>query len=115
MEQADRLLGIGRRCLSRRGTTASGAPLLQAPSGDEWGWWRHARCRGLPTDIFFASDGERGARRAMREEYAKQVCRSCPVCQQCLDYATVSDEPYGIWGAATPRERHRLRGDLRDG
>ncbi|KUI05795.1 WhiB family transcriptional regulator [Mycobacterium sp. IS-3022] len=71
-------------------------------------WQLHARCRGLPTEIFFASDAERGQRRAIREEQAKKVCRRCPVQRDCLRYALTNVEPWGIWGATTPRERQRL-------
>ncbi len=68
-------------------------------------WQRHARCRGMPTEIFFVADGERGRRKAAREEYAKRICRACPVCRECLCYAVEFAEPHGVWGATTPRER----------
>ncbi|WP_082949361.1 WhiB family transcriptional regulator [Mycolicibacterium celeriflavum] len=75
---------------------------------DDRSWQLRARCRGLPTEIFFASDAERGQRRAVREERAKEVCRRCPVQRDCLRYALTHVEPWGIWGATTPRERQRL-------
>lgn len=68
-------------------------------------WQQRARCRGLPTEIFFASDGERGSRRAAYEERAKEFCRCCAVRRECLSYALASFESFGIWGATTPRER----------
>jgi WhiB family transcriptional regulator, redox-sensing transcriptional regulator len=71
-------------------------------------WQLRARCRGLPTEIFFAFDSERGSRRAAREEHAKNVCRSCAVHDECLRYAMASVEPWGIWGATTPAERRRI-------
>jgi WhiB family redox-sensing transcriptional regulator len=40
---------------------------------------------------------------------AKRVCLSCPVKQECLDYALERDEPFGIWGGLTARERRRQR------
>lgn len=36
---------------------------------------------------------------------AKQICRSCPVRAQCYEYALERQE-WGIWGAATMRERN---------
>ena len=40
---------------------------------------------------------------------AKKVCGSCPVKQQCLEYALSNDERFGIWGGMSERERRRLR------
>ncbi len=73
-------------------------------------WQLRARCRGLPTEIFFVSDGERGQRKVAHEEQAKAVCRSCSVRRECLRYALTAAEPWGIWGATTPRERERIGG-----
>lgn len=71
-------------------------------------WQLRARCRGLPTEIFFAFDSVRGSDRTAREEAAKKVCRSCVVHGECLRYALASLEPWGIWGATTPAERRRI-------
>ena len=86
---------------------ARGRP-VRRPCGEEMEWQLRAECRGLPTEIFFASESERGERRTAHEERAKKVCRSCPVQQECLRYAITSVEPFGVWGAMTPRERERL-------
>nr|WP_156434437.1 WhiB family transcriptional regulator [Mycobacterium sp. IS-1590] len=75
------------------------------PCAEDFEWQLYARCRGLPTEMFFASDGERGQVRAAREERAKNVCRSCPVQRDCLRYAVTSVQAWGVWGATTPRER----------
>jgi WhiB family redox-sensing transcriptional regulator len=75
---------------------------------EEWEWRRRARCRGLPTEMFFASEHEKGMRRIQRDHDAKQVCLSCPVMERCRSYAIDAGERYGIWGATTPLERHRL-------
>ncbi|MHA7662143.1 WhiB family transcriptional regulator [Mycolicibacterium sp. HS_4_1] len=69
----------------------------------------HARCRGLPAEVFYTGDGDRGARRVAHEEHAKQICHHCPVLHECLGHAMDADEPYGIWGATTPKERAALR------
>ena len=37
-------------------------------------------------------------------EYAKQICRRCPVINDCLAYAKAHDLE-GIWGATTRQER----------
>ena len=36
---------------------------------------------------------------------AKAVCAACPVCAACLAHALAYDEPWGIWGGLTTRER----------
>lgn len=40
---------------------------------------------------------------------AKQICRRCPVRQQCLDYALTTQQGHGVWGGYSERERRRLR------
>ncbi len=90
---------------------AFGTPVSHShrrPNAQDLDWQLHARCRGLPTEMFFPSDGERGQLRAAREERAKKVCRSCPVKRECLRYALSSVEAWGVWGATTPRERQLI-------
>lgn len=36
---------------------------------------------------------------------AIRICNSCPVQQECLDYALDFPEPYGMWGGKTRPER----------
>ena len=61
-----------------------------------------ANCLGVDPDLFFP---ERGA--STRE--AKEVCRGCVVRMDCLEYALVNGEKFGIWGGLSERERRRLR------
>jgi WhiB family redox-sensing transcriptional regulator len=75
------------------------------PSEPQANWQDQANCRGVDPDLFFP---ERGA--SARE--AKEVCRSCTVSLDCLEYALVTGEKFGIWGGATERERRRLRRQL---
>lgn len=84
---------------------------MQVPdpiADDSWEWRRHARCRGLPTDMFFAFELHQGGRRAAVEEDVKRICLRCPVRMKCLDFALKTAEKHGIWGATTPRERTRM-------
>ena len=39
---------------------------------------------------------------------AKQICASCPVQRECLDYALTNNEVYDVWGGATERERRKI-------
>lgn len=38
---------------------------------------------------------------------AKRVCAGCPVVAQCLAYGL--DEPHGVWGGLSEKERRRVR------
>ncbi len=68
---------------------------------DERPWAAYAACRSADPDLFFpGSDAE--ARHALR------ICATCPVVEDCLDYALMARERYGIWGGTTERERRRL-------
>jgi WhiB family redox-sensing transcriptional regulator len=40
---------------------------------------------------------------------AKTICATCPVRDQCLEWAIASRQEDGIFGGLTPTERHRLR------
>ena len=65
-------------------------------------WQEQANCLGVDPDLFFP---ERGA--STRE--AKSVCSNCEVRADCLEYALVNGEKFGIWGGLSERERRRLR------
>jgi hypothetical protein len=81
------------------------------PLSEVWSWQPHARCRGLPPDIFFPAEYAKGAQRVALEQVAKKVCQACPVRRRCLAYALNTHQQYGIWGATTPRERRLLISD----
>jgi WhiB family transcriptional regulator, redox-sensing transcriptional regulator len=66
-------------------------------------WREEALCRQIDVgDVFFPSPGE--STRA-----AKQICLDCPVRAQCLSYALKRNEPFGVWGGLSERERRRVR------
>ena len=69
---------------------------------EELGWQEYSNCLGVDPDLFFP---ERGA--STRE--AKEVCRACVVREECLEYAIVNGEKFGIWGGLSERERRRIR------
>jgi WhiB family redox-sensing transcriptional regulator len=75
--------------------------LLQAHDHD-MAWQDFANCRGANPDLFFP---ERGA----STRTAKQICRECTVRDECLEFAIVSSEKFGIWGAMSERERRKIR------
>ena len=64
-------------------------------------WQDDAACRGSDTSVFFpVSEADAGE--------AKAVCAACPVAEACLEHAISTRQPEGVWGGATPTERHRL-------
>ena len=66
-----------------------------------------AACEALP-EMFFPQ-GQNMEMLMSEIRIAKSICAECPVKRECLDYALVADEPYGIWGGLTPTERSILK------
>ena len=70
-------------------------------------WMTKAACIGEPRDLFFPGPGQDGIRKTKK---AKEICRTCPVVNDCIEYA-MSFSPrslIGIWGGTTERERTRI-------
>ena len=65
-------------------------------------WQRDALCAQTDPDAFFPEKGG-----STRE--AKAVCAACSVRVECLQYALMNDERFGIWGGLSERERRRAR------
>ena len=64
-------------------------------------WMVQGRCRDLPPEIFFPSDG-------VGVEVARRYCAECPVKVPCLEYALENHIEHGVWGGASERERRRI-------
>jgi len=64
-------------------------------------WMVRGRCRDLPPEIFFPSDG-------VGVEVARRYCAECPVKAPCLEYALENHIEHGVWGGASERERRRI-------
>ncbi|WP_326718977.1 MULTISPECIES: WhiB family transcriptional regulator [unclassified Streptomyces] len=79
------------------------SPLV--PLLDAWQWQADAACRGMASAVFFSPTGERGHRRRRREQRAVEVCRTCPVLDDCAAFALSTRQPYGIWGGLTEHQR----------
>lgn len=67
-------------------------------------WREQAACIGADHDAFFpmSEDVEAVAD-------AKAACFSCPVRDDCLQFALATNQTEGIWGGHTPTERRRIR------
>ena len=72
-------------------------------------WQDLAVCKGMdPTTFFGPEHAETVKEKRDREDAAKEVCNTCPVKQECLEYALEAREAYGIWGGLTELERKAL-------
>ncbi|EEH63671.1 transcription factor WhiB [Gleimia coleocanis DSM 15436] len=78
---------------------------LPGPAVDLWNWQEAGACHDMDTELFFHPEGERGSTRRRRAEAAKAICATCPVLEQCREYALKVQEPYGIWGGMSEEER----------
>ena len=65
-------------------------------------WQADSLCAQTDPEAFFPEKGG-----STRE--AKKICASCEVRSQCLEYALMNDERFGIWGGLSERERRKLR------
>lgn len=60
-------------------------------------WMDAAACRDLDPELFFPRPGGDSGLAA------KQICRTCPVARQCLNYAVVTGATAGVWGGRSPK------------
>jgi WhiB family redox-sensing transcriptional regulator len=68
-------------------------------------WMVDAACIGSDPDLFFSWDME-------TKDQAREVCATCKVRVECLDYAMkggLNRDMDGIWGGKTPAQRRRIR------
>lgn len=65
-------------------------------------WQAEGTCRQVDPEIFFPEKGQ-----STRD--AKRVCANCPVTAECLEYALVNGERFGIFGGYSERERREMR------
>ncbi|MDO4630721.1 MAG: WhiB family transcriptional regulator [Corynebacterium sp.] len=68
-------------------------------------WQDQALCAQTDPEAFFPEKGG-----STRE--AKRICQACAVRDECLEFALMNDERFGIWGGLSERERRRLKRDI---
>lgn len=64
-------------------------------------WMAKGKCREMPPDTFFPSDGA-------GVEVARKICADCPMKSPCLEYAMANHIDHGVWGGTSERERRRI-------
>jgi WhiB family transcriptional regulator, redox-sensing transcriptional regulator len=80
----------------------AGSLATQELLGDAPDWYTRALCRQADPEEFFPEKGDSTLE-------AKRTCARCPVKGECLEYSVMRDEPFGIWGGLTERQRRRLK------
>lgn len=102
-----------RRSTSRPSTRHTGSPAvihdmlaiatpgLGSDPESVTAWMADGSCRVYPPNKFFPSDGA-------GVERARKICVTCPVTEQCLDYALEHRIEHGVWGGCSERERRRI-------
>ncbi len=74
-------------------------------------WQEQALCRDADPELFIGEDIRSGPLPTRIERAAIAWCERCPVRQECLEYALVTesrDMRYGVWGGTTPLQRQRM-------
>lgn len=64
-------------------------------------WRDQALCSQVDAEVFFPGSGE-------SNRPAKRICGMCEVRAECLQHALDKGERFGVWGALSERERHKL-------
>jgi len=64
-------------------------------------WKDQARCKGMPSDLFFGVADE-------PSQEMLDLCHSCPSFIACYDHA-MKHEEYGYWAGTTAKKRRKLR------
>ena len=70
-------------------------------------WIHNAACRGKNPDYWHPPDGQ-----PWLIHKGIKICQTCPVKQQCLEYAlsfTPIEDNWGIYAGYTAKQRHEIR------
>lgn len=69
-------------------------------------------CAQVDPELFFPQEVDLGTNKIVAvyrdASAAKEICYSCPLIADCLEYALKSQE-IGIWGGTTERQRDKMR------
>lgn len=81
------------------------ANLSTGPASVDPLWWREfGACTKADPELFYAERGE-------SSRVARAICKTCDsgIRAECLAYALLNNEKFGIWGGTSERERRKLR------
>ncbi len=70
-------------------------------------WRDKSACKNVDPSMFFPGNGP--GTMAEQTDAAKQVCETCAVRSQCLEFALRANQETGVWGGTSEDERRKLR------
>ena len=73
---------------------------------------KQAACATVEPELFFPLYTVGGVGE-LREAQAKEVCRRCPIKNECLEFALHTNDQWAILGGMTPAERSALKRNMR--
>ncbi len=73
----------------------------------DYSWRNRAVCKDTDPDLFFPV-GTTG-QALVQIDRAKEVCGTCPVKSDCLEYALETNQDSGIWGGLDEEQRRNIR------
>ena len=76
-------------------------------SASRLNWRELAACATSDSELFFPIGSSGPA--LTQVEQARQVCATCPVRTDCLDWALRAGVEHGVWGGLSEEERRALR------
>jgi WhiB family redox-sensing transcriptional regulator len=85
---------------------------MKLPLDNDHSWRNKSACNGVDTEIFYPPR-DKSLYKTIADE-AKSYCNGtdeipeCPVRRECLWEAVRTEEPHGIWGGLSHRERNAL-------
>ena len=73
--------------------------------------WHAAACKGIYVNLFYLETVADGLAHTSE---LRRTCSSCPILEECLEYA-MEHEFHGFWGGLTATERRNLRSQWKAG
>ena len=70
-------------------------------------WRDRAECLNHDPELFFPIGESRSYQRQI--ERAIEVCKSCPVVEECMTFAVETKQTHGVWGGTSEKGLDAIR------
>ncbi len=106
-------IAIGFRCVEENVSLQIHDPAVfpTLESAEPRVWRSDAACRDTQPDLFFPVGRTGQALEHIAK--AQEVCKTCAVQVECLEYALMTNQDAGIWGGLTEDDRRKIRRERR--